>query len=126
MNRTRAFAWTAATLLGVEAAGLLAIAVWQVVALVGGDVASLPSALALIVITLVGVTAVASFAYGAARGLSWGRSGGIVTQLLILAVALGALTGAYAAPGIALALAAPAVVTLVALVLSARRSRSAD
>lgn len=49
-----------------------------------------------------------------------GPLGGIVTQVLILAVALGAATGAYAHPLIGLALAVPALVTFVLLVLAAR------
>ena len=47
-------------------------------------------------LTAVGAAAVLAFAVAIWRGQSWGRSGGIVTQLLILAVALGAVTGAYA------------------------------
>ncbi len=39
-----------------------------------------------------------AFAVGIWRGWSWGRSGGIVTQLLIIAVAIGAMTGACAEP----------------------------
>ncbi len=71
-------------------------------------------------LTLVGAVAVLAFAVAIWRGRSWGRSGGIVTQVLILAVALGAATGAYAHPSTALILAVPAVAALVLLVLAAR------
>lgn len=110
----------AAIVLGLEALGVLALAGWQVVALVGGDTDSLVSALALIVLTVIGAVAVAAFAVATARGISAGRSGGIVTQLLILSVALGAVTGEWAAPTTALVIAAPAAVGLALLVLAVR------
>jgi hypothetical protein len=47
------------------------------------------------------------------------RSGGIVAQVLILAVALGAATGEYAHPLTAAAIAVPAVVELVLLIVTA-------
>ena len=75
-------------------------------------------------LTAVGAAAVAAFAVALWRGRSWGRSGSIVVQLLILAVALGAATGAYAEPIVGLALAAPAVVALILLILGARRAAS--
>lgn len=110
----------AATALGLEALGLFALAAWQVVALVGGDTESIDSAIALVVLTVLGAVAVAAFAVAVGGGRSWGRSGGIVTQLLVLAVAIGAMTGAYAHPGIGIALAVPSLVVLVLLVLLAR------
>ncbi|WP_169581629.1 MULTISPECIES: histidine kinase [Microbacterium] len=112
----------ASALVGVEGAGLVALAVWQVLAVVGGDTASIDSAIALIVLTAVGAAAVIAFAVAIWRGRSWGRSGAIVAQLLILAVALGAATGSYAAPSLALILAVPAIVVLVLLVLAVREA----
>lgn len=110
----------AAIVLALESVVLLALAGWELVALVGGDTESVSSSIALLVLTVVGAAAVAAFAVAVWRGASWGRSGGIVTQLLTLAVALGALTGTDPQPGFAVAVAAPAVVALVALILSAR------
>lgn len=110
----------AAVLVGLEGLGVAALAVREIGAIVGGDTASIGSALALVVLTAVGAAAVLAFAVAIWRGQSWGRSGGIVTQLLILAVALGAATGAFAEPSAALAIAAPAVLTLVLLILSVR------
>ena len=121
--RTNIAARVAGILLGLEALGLLALVAWQITALAGGDTESSTSAIALIVLTAAGAVLLAAFAAAAWRGQSWGRSGGIVAQVLILAVALGAATGAYAHPTTGLALAVPAVVTLVALVLAARRPR---
>lgn len=128
--RTNLSGRIAAVLVGLEGLGIAALAVREIAAIAGGDTGSLESAIALVVLTLVGAAAVLAFAVAIWRGQSWGRSGGIVTQLLILAVALGAATGAFAVPGVALALAAPAVVVLVLLVLAVRdagrRSRDAD
>jgi hypothetical protein len=118
--RTNTIGRIAAVLVGLEGLGIAALVVWQIAAIIGGDTVSLASALALVVLTAVGAVAVLSFAVAIWRGQSWGRSGGIVTQVLILAVALGAATGAYAAPQTALLLAAPAVVVLVLLVLAVR------
>lgn len=112
----------AAVMLWVEATAILVLTFPQVSAIAGGDVESVTSAVALAILTVVGAIAVAAFGIAVARGQSWGRSGGIVTQLLILAVALGAFTGVYAHPLIGVALAAPAVLVFVLLVLAARRA----
>ncbi|WP_240606750.1 histidine kinase [Microbacterium sp. Gd 4-13] len=112
----------AAAMLALEAAGALALVVWQIVALFEGDTVFLTTALALIVLTVVAAGALAAFAVATARDQSWGRSGGIVVQILILAVALGALTGVGADPLTALAIAAPGVIGLVLLVGAVRRA----
>ncbi|WP_438353487.1 histidine kinase [Microbacterium sp. CJ88] len=112
----------AAILLWLEAVAIAVLVAPQVSALAAGEVESGTSAIALAVLTAVGAVAVAAFGFAVARGQSWGRSGGIVTQLLILAVALGAVTGAYAHPLIGLALAVPAIVVFALLVLAARRA----
>ena len=119
--RTKPTARIAGVLVGLEALGVLALVVWQIAALAGGDTDSSTSAIALIVLTAAGAVLLAAFAVAVWRGQSWGRSGGIVAQLLILAVALGAATGAYAHPLTGLVLAVPAVVTLVFLVLAVRK-----
>lgn len=118
-----------ATLLCLEGLGLVALAVWQFIALTSGDTASFASALALIVLTVVGAVVVLAFAGGVLRGRSWGRSGGIVTQVLIVSVAIGAATGEFAHPLTGLAIAAPAIITFVLLVIVARdagRAASVD
>lgn len=118
--RTNAVARAAAVIVGIEGLALLVLVGWQIVAIVTGDTVSIESSLALAVLTVVGAAAVIAFAVAIWRGLSWGRSGGIVTQLLLLAVALGAATGAYAHPSIALVLAVPAIAALLLLVLAVR------
>ncbi|WP_416894676.1 histidine kinase [Microbacterium sp.] len=119
---TKVFSRVAATLIALEALGLLALGGWEVVALVRGDTTSLVSSIALLVLTVVGAIIVAALAAGILRGRSWARSGGVVAQLLLLAVALGAATGQYAHPTTGLLLAVPAVVCLVLLFFAARRA----
>ena len=116
---THTLSRVAAVLTGLEGLALAALAAWQVVALVSGDTVSIESSIALIVLTAVGAAAVIAFGVAIGRGRSWGRSGGVVTQLLILAVALGAATGAYAHPLTGLMIAVPAFVVLVVIVLAA-------
>ncbi|WP_456283606.1 histidine kinase [Microbacterium sp. JZ101] len=123
---TSATARTAAVLVGLEAVGVLALAGWQVLALGSADVASMPSAIALLLLTLVGALAVGAFARGIARGLSWGRSGAIVVQLLIIAVAIGAATGEYAHVAVAVGLAVPAAIVLAVLLFAAREAGRAQ
>lgn len=118
--RTRTIATMAAFLVGLEGVAILALAGWQLVAVIAGDTASIASALALLVLTLVGGIAVLAFAVAIYNGRSWGRSGAIVTQVLILAVALGAATGDFAHPLTAALIAAPAALTFVLLILAAR------
>jgi multisubunit Na+/H+ antiporter MnhF subunit len=120
--RTNWIGRVAAVVVGLEGLGLIALTIWQIVAVVSGDTASIDSAVALIVLSAVGAAAVVAFAVAIWRGRSWGRSGAIVTQLLILAVALGAATGAYAEPTVALVIAAPAIIALVLLVLAVREA----
>ena len=122
---TSPLARAVAVLVGLEALGVVAVAVWQVVALAGGDTESVLSAVALIVLTVLGAIAVGAFAVGIWRGWSWGRSGGLVTQLLIAAVAVGAMTGTDAHPLIGVALIVPPVVVFVLLIVVARRAAPA-
>ena len=119
---TNPSARAAAVLLALEGVAIGALVVWQLGALLSGDTGSVDSAVALLVLTAIGAVALVAFGIAVWRGRSWGRSGGIVAQALILAVALGAATGDYAHPLTALALAAPAAVVLVLLVLAARRA----
>lgn len=127
--RTKVVRALAALIVGLEGVALVVLTIWQIAAVVAGDTVAIESALALIVLTAVGAAIVLAFAGGIQRGQSWGRSGGIVTQALILAVALGAATGAYAHPILGVEIAIPAVIALVLIVLAARdagRAASVD
>lgn len=110
----------AAVILALESIVLLIVTGWELVALVSGDTESVASSIALLVLTAIGAVAVAAFAAATWRGSSWGRSGGIVTQLLALAVALGALSGTDPQPAFAAAVSAPAIVAFIALVIGTR------
>lgn len=121
-NRTDVNGRLASIIVALEGAAIAGLVIWQIAALISGDTVSVESALALIVLTAVGAVVVLAFAVAIWRRQSWGRSGGIVTQLLILAVALGAVTGAYGHPLTGAALAAPALVALVLLILAVRRA----
>ena len=120
--RSNAPARVAAVLLALEGAALGVVLFREIVALLQGDTASVASSVALLVMTLLGAAALVAFAAAVWRGQSWGRSGGTVAQVLILAVAVGAATGAYADPLVALALAVPSIIVLVLLVLATRRA----
>jgi len=120
--RTNAPARAASVLLALEAVALGVVLFREFVALVQGDTASVASSLALLVMTLLAAVALVAFAVAVWRGQSWGRSGGTVAQVLILAVAVGAATGAYGDPMSGLVLAIPAIIVLVLLVLAARRA----
>ncbi|MCR2764663.1 histidine kinase [Microbacterium sp. zg.B48] len=118
--RTHTVDRLAAVVLGLEGLAVAALVGWQIWALAAGDTGAVETAIALLVLTAVGAAAVLAFAVATWRGQSWGRSGGVVTQLLILAVALGAVTGAYSSAATGLALAVPGLVALVLLVLAVR------
>lgn len=120
--RTDLAGWMAGVLVVLEGAALVVLAGLQVAAIAGSDTAEISTAIALLVLTLIGAAAIVAFGVATIRDLSWGRSGGIVAQLLILAVAGGAATGTYAHPLVGLGLAVPAFVVLILLVVAARRA----
>jgi len=110
----------ASALLALEALVLVLLTGWQIVEMIAGEATSVTTSIALIVLTLIAAVGVAAFAFAVWTGRSWGRSGGIVAQVLIVAIAIGSVQGGAGHWGIALALAVPAVVTFVALIGSAR------
>lgn len=124
--RTNAIARLAAVLVVLEGLALGVIVVRQIAALAAGDTESFDSAIALVVLTLIGAIALVAFGTAVWRGQSWGRSGGIVAQALILAVAVGAATGVYGHPLTGLALALPAIVVIALLVMASRRRADAS
>ncbi len=118
--RTTGVERAAAAWLGLEAAAVTVLTIWELIALLVGDTDSIVSSVALLVLTLVGAVAVSAFAVVVWRGGSWGRSGGVVVQLLVLSIAIGSLTGQGADAALAAAIAAPAVVGLILLIAAAR------
>ncbi len=118
--RAPRLALAAAVVLTAEGAALVAFALIELIGLGAGDAASLPTALALIVLTLIGAAALAAFALGARAGRSWARSGGVVFQVLAVALALAALTLQPVAWPFVLGVGVPGVLGLVLLIASAR------
>ena len=90
--RSPRLALAAAAVLAAEGAALTVFALIELLGLGAGDASSLPTALALIVLTLIGAAALFAFAIGTRSGRSWARSGGLVFQVLAVALALASLT----------------------------------
>lgn len=90
--RSPGLALAAAAVLALEGAALLVFALIELVGLGAGDAASASTAIALIVLTLIGAVALIAFAIGTRVGRSWARSGGIVFQVLAVVLALASLT----------------------------------
>ncbi|WP_372967349.1 hypothetical protein [Microbacterium sp.] len=90
--RSPRLALAAAAVLAAEGAALTVFALIELLGLGAGDASSLPTALALIVLTLIGAAALFAFAIGTRSGRSWARSGGLVFQVLAVVLALASLT----------------------------------
>ena len=74
---------------------------------------SLPSAIALIVLTAVAAAWVSWIAVSLRRGAPWSRGGAVFWQLIQLTIALGAVQGDFAQPLIGAAIAVPSVLVLI-------------
>lgn len=118
--RSPALARAAAAVLALEGLALIVFALIELIGLGAGDAASLPTALALIVLTLLGAAALIAFAVGANGGHSWARSGGIVFQVLAVALALASLTIQPVQWLFTLAVGVPGALGFALLVASAR------
>ncbi len=118
--RAPRLALAAAAVLAAEAVALTVFALIELVGLGAGDAASLPTALALIVLTLLGAVALAAFAFGTRAGRSWARSGGVVFQVLAVALALAALTLQPIPWVFVVAVGLPGLVGFALLIASAR------
>lgn len=120
--RTSRLTIAAATVLAVEALALLVITLIEVFGLSSGTATSLPSALGLIGLSAVGAVGLAALAYAVLRGRSFGRSGGLVVQIIAIATGLSAV-GAQPFPAdFVLGLVIPGVLGGALLILDARRA----
>lgn len=116
----------AAIVLGVEGLALGVLGLIELVALFSGDASSLASGLAMIVLTLLGAAALLAFAVGTPQRASWARSGGILFQILGIALALAALTIRPTPWPFVLIIGCAGIVGLIALIATVRRDGAAD
>ncbi|MDQ0895464.1 hypothetical protein [Agromyces ramosus] len=112
----RAALATVSIVLVLEALAVTGVAIWLIVDLFSLQPSSYATAIALIVIVMIGAiwigaTAVASFARA-----PWSRAAAIVWQVLQLSVAVGAFQGLFARPDLGWALLVPAI-TVIGLLL---------
>lgn len=98
-----------------EALLLWAVTIWQIIELLTDTPASLPSAIAILVLLLIASTWVSAIALNVLRHRSWIRGASVTWQLVQIAVAIGAFQGIYARPDIGWALLIPSVVVIVLL-----------
>ena len=119
--RAPGMALGAAAVLAAEGVALSVFAVIELTGLGAGDAASLPTALALIVLTVIGAVALFAFAVGTRTGRSWARSGGVVFQVLAVALALASLTLQPIPWLFTAAVGLPGLIGFVLLIASARR-----
>jgi len=116
----------AAGVLALEGAALTVITLVELFALGSGDASSLASGVALIVLTMIGAAALFAFAFGTLRGASWARSGGVLFQVLAVALALASL-GIQPTPWLfALAIGGSGIVGLALLIAVVRRDGASD
>lgn len=118
--RSPGLALAAAAVLAAEGAALIVFAVIELIGLGAGDAASLPTAIALIVLTLLGAGALVAFAIGTRAGHSWARSGGVVFQVLAIALALASLTLQPVSWTFTFGVGLPAVLCFALLIASTR------
>lgn len=98
-----------------EAALLWVAFAWQVYQLVTSEPASLPSAIALIVINVLVAVWVSAIAVNAGKGRSWVRGAALSWQLVQIAISIGAFQGVYARPDVGWAILIPSVVVIILL-----------
>lgn len=125
MRRFRA-APVAAAVLALEGLALTVITLIELFALGAGDASSIASGVALIVLTLLGAAGLFAFAFGTLRHASWARSGGILLQVLAIALALASLSIQPTPWLFALVIGGAGVIGLGLLIAVARQEGAAD
>ncbi|WP_394551286.1 hypothetical protein ACDF64_11150 [Agromyces sp. MMS24-JH15] len=103
---------TVSVLLTAEALAVAAVAVWLIVDLVVLQPSSYATAIALIVLVLIGALWVGAVAVGSYLRASWTRAAAIVWQVLQISVAVGAFQGLFARPDVGWLLLIPAIVVI--------------
>ncbi|GAA1518076.1 hypothetical protein BJ978_002036 [Agromyces terreus] len=112
----RAALATITTVLVLEALALVGVVVWLVVDLLTIEPSSYATAIALLVLVLVGAIWISAVAVGSMRRAPWARSSAIVWQVLQVSIAVGAFQGLFARPDVGWVLLVPAI-TVIGLLL---------
>ena len=107
---------TVSALLFLEAAALVGIVVWLIVDLIALQPSSYATAIALIVLVVIGAVWVGAVAVASLRRAPWSRAAAIVWQVLQLSVAVGAFQGLFARADVGWLLLVPAI-TVIGLLL---------
>jgi hypothetical protein len=83
-------------IVAVEFAGVFALAVVLLIELLTVPPASLATAVALVVLAALALVVLGAVLLGVWRGRAWVRAAGVVFQVLLFAIGVGALQGAFA------------------------------
>jgi hypothetical protein len=112
----RAALLTVNIVLVLEALAVVAVAIWLIVDLVSLQPTSYATAIALIVLVIVGAIWVGATAVASFSRAPWSRAAAIVWQILQVSIAVGAFQGLFARPDVGWVLLVPAV-TVIGLLL---------
>jgi hypothetical protein len=112
----RAALLTVNIVLVLEALAVVAVAIWLVVDLVSLQPTSYATAIALIVLVIVGAIWVGATAVASFSRAPWSRAAAIVWQILQVSIAVGAFQGLFARPDVGWVLLVPAI-TVIGLLL---------
>ncbi len=104
-----------ALLISAECVLMCIATVYLLVGMFGGGVDSLPSAIALAVLTTVAAVWLGFMAVGVLRGRPWVRGAVITWQVLQIAVAIGCFQGYFARPDLGWLLLVPSLVAVLLL-----------
>ncbi|GAB2983076.1 hypothetical protein [Frigoribacterium salinisoli] len=111
--------WVVITLLTAEFLLVVGVSAFLLIELLTVRPDSYPSAVALLVLSLVAAAWLGAVVLGALRGRAWIRGAAVTWQVLQIAVGVGSLRGQFAEPAIGWALVVPAVL-VVGLLLTPR------
>lgn len=116
----------AAIVLALEGIALGIVSIIELLALGGGGTSSTIGGIALIVLTLIAAVALGAFSWGTLRRVSWARSGGVVFQVLGVALGLASLSLEPKVWLFTLGVGGPALIGLVLLISATRRDGASD